>query len=175
MARPCTAWTVLFELFRSPVPIAPACTSSSTRRVETPPIQASWITRHQRLLRSLPGLKKAREVAALPELRQRRFSVPKRVSRSALSIPFRQVVRSPLRSCRPAPMMPSTSVSMISSRKASAMPAEDRRPDRAWPEARTGPCSSGHRGLRKGPWLKSPNSTSILHLDGHPGSHRQRR
>jgi hypothetical protein len=23
-----------------------------------------------------------------------------------------------------------------------------------------------------GSWLKSPNSTSILHLDGHPGSHR---
>jgi hypothetical protein len=32
--------TVLFEIPLSPM----ACTSSSTRRVETPPIQASWIT-----------------------------------------------------------------------------------------------------------------------------------
>src|SRR5947209_4540438 len=32
--------TVLFEMPDRPI----ACTSSSTRRVETPPIQASWIT-----------------------------------------------------------------------------------------------------------------------------------
>jgi hypothetical protein len=32
--------TVDFEMPDSPI----ACTSSSTRRVETPPIQASWIT-----------------------------------------------------------------------------------------------------------------------------------
>ena len=32
--------TVLFEMPARPI----ACTSSSTRRVETPPIHASWIT-----------------------------------------------------------------------------------------------------------------------------------
>jgi hypothetical protein len=32
--------TVLLEMPESPM----ACTSSSTRRVETPPIHASWIT-----------------------------------------------------------------------------------------------------------------------------------
>ena len=31
-----------------PIPLSPiACTSSSTRRVETPPIHASWITATQ--------------------------------------------------------------------------------------------------------------------------------
>src|ERR1700733_14494561 len=53
-----------------PIPLRPiACTRSSTRRVETPPIHASWITRDQRLLRDLPRFQERREVAPLPQLR----------------------------------------------------------------------------------------------------------
>jgi hypothetical protein len=34
-----------FETWLFEIPVSPmACTRSSTRRVETPPIQASWIT-----------------------------------------------------------------------------------------------------------------------------------
>jgi len=69
--------TVLFEMPLSPI----ACTSSSTRRVETPlipfasglePVATRWLTLddgHQRLLRSPAGLEEAREVASLAQLR----------------------------------------------------------------------------------------------------------
>jgi hypothetical protein len=46
--------TVLFEMPLSPI----ACTSSSTRRVETPPIQASWITATKAFSEVLRGSKK---------------------------------------------------------------------------------------------------------------------
>jgi hypothetical protein len=45
-----------------------ACTRSSTRRVETPPIRASWMTPISAFFRVLARLRERREVAALPQL-----------------------------------------------------------------------------------------------------------
>jgi hypothetical protein len=76
-----------------------ACTSSSTRRVDTPPIPFAsglepvatrWLTLdhgHQCLLRGLPCLEKAREVAALPQLRHPQVQRAQTGIESALSIP----------------------------------------------------------------------------------------
>lgn len=41
--------------------------------------------------------------------------------------------------------------------------------------ARTGPSRPWSSRASQSPWLKSPNSISILHLYGHPNSHRRRR
>ena len=46
--------TVLLEMPLSPI----ACTSSSTRRVETPPIHASWITATSAFSEVLRGSRK---------------------------------------------------------------------------------------------------------------------
>jgi hypothetical protein len=75
-----------------------ACTSSSTRRVETPlipfasglePVAIRWLTLdhgHQRLLRGLAGLEEAREVAALTQLRHPEVQRAKAGVERALSI-----------------------------------------------------------------------------------------
>ncbi len=46
------------------------------------------------------------------------------------------------------------------------------RPDHAFEETRLGPCWSWSSGSPCGSWLKSPNSTSTIHLDGHLRLHR---
>ena len=55
--------TVLLLMPASPI----ACTRSSTRLVETPPIQASWMTATMGLLRRAAGLEERRKVAALAQ------------------------------------------------------------------------------------------------------------
>ena len=53
--------TWLFEMPERPI----ACTSLSTRRVDTPPIQASWITRTSAFSAGLRGFEERRKVRAL--------------------------------------------------------------------------------------------------------------
>ena len=83
-----------------------------TRTVQPRPKLGAWLGELNRLL----------EVNAARASRERQSLTQLYEELSGLGYPLRQVVRSPLRSCRPAPMMPSTSVSMISCSTASAMP-----------------------------------------------------
>ena len=65
--------TVLLLIPASPI----ACTRSSTRRVETPPTQASWITATSAFSDGLARLEERREVAALPQLRDAQLQAAK--------------------------------------------------------------------------------------------------
>src|SRR3954470_1648695 len=57
--------TVLLEMPESPM----ACTRSSTRRVDTPPIHASWITATSAFSDVRRGSRNPRKEGALPQLR----------------------------------------------------------------------------------------------------------
>ena len=69
--------TWLFEMPDSPI----AWTSSSTRRVETPPIQASWITVTSAFSAVLRGSRKGGKYEPWRSLGMRRLNGPSRVSR----------------------------------------------------------------------------------------------
>ena len=92
-------------------PEASMATNGRNRRLE-PSYKQHSVDDDQ--VRCLAGLGKAREVAPLPQFRHPQVQRADRVSRARSRYPLRQVVRSPLRSCRPAPIRPSTSASMIS-------------------------------------------------------------
>ena len=69
--------TWLFEMPDSPI----AWTSPSTRRVETPPIQASWITVTSAFSAVLRGSRKGGKYDPWRSLGIRKLSDPSRVSR----------------------------------------------------------------------------------------------
>ena len=105
--------TWLFEIPLIPI----ACTRSSTLRVETPWIHASWITATKACSVVRRGSRKPGTYEPLRSLGILRSSVPRRVSKARWRYPpdqvrgklLRCVVRSSLRSYRPAPICPSTS------------------------------------------------------------------
>ena len=77
--------------------------------------------RHQGLLRRLPGLEEGREVAALPQLGDAQLQAAQPgVERRGPGSRCGRSCASPDRSCRPAPIRPSTSVSISSCTTASA-------------------------------------------------------
>ena len=108
--------TVLFEMPDKPM----TCASSSTRRVETPPIHASWITAANAFPDVLRGSRKPGKQLPCRSLGTLRFSRSKWVSGARSRYPLRHVVHSLLRSCLPAPVRPSTSASIRSCSTASA-------------------------------------------------------
>ena len=67
--------TVLLEMPLSPI----ACTSSSTRRVETPPIQASWMTATRAFSEVRRGSRKPGKYDPCRSFGTRRFNEPSRV------------------------------------------------------------------------------------------------
>ncbi len=77
--------TVLLEMPERPM----ACTSSSTRRVDTPPIHASWITATSAFSDVRRGSRKPGKYDPCRSFGTRRFSVPSRVSSARSRYPFR--------------------------------------------------------------------------------------
>jgi hypothetical protein len=139
---------------------------------------------NQRLLRGLAGIEEAREVAALPELRHPQVQPAQTGIESALSIPV-----APGRAIAAAFMTASADDAfhiglhdqlqhgfgnaaqkvalIVLGQKLGQVHHSACHSDR-WRDM----PHSWSSGSPYGPWLKSPNSTSILHFDGHPGSHR---
>ncbi len=74
----------------------------------------------QRLPGGLRGSRKPGKQLPCRRFGTLRFNVPTRVSSARSRYPLRHVARSALRSCRPAPIRPSTSASMISCSTCSA-------------------------------------------------------
>jgi len=79
------AFLVLLKMPLSPIAYA----SSSTRRVETPPIHASWMTATSAFSEVLRGSRKPRKYLHCRGFGTFRFSVPRRVSRARSRHPLR--------------------------------------------------------------------------------------
>src|ERR1700761_2624500 len=92
--------------------------------------------------------------------------LPRRVSSVLSRYPLRYVVRSPDRSCRPAPISPSTSVSISSCTTASAHAAQEIAISGFRQKLRQGKSVLGHRVLV---WfrIEPRNSTLARRSDGH--------
>src|SRR5436190_20382313 len=70
------------------IPDSPiACTRSSTRRVETPPIQASWITAISAFL-ALASFEKRREITSLSQLWDTQLQRPEAGVEGAVAVPI---------------------------------------------------------------------------------------
>ena len=77
--------TWLFEMPLSPI----ACTSSSTRRVETPPIHASWMTVTSALSAVLRGSRNGGKYEPWRSFGMHKLRAPSRVSSVRSRYPFR--------------------------------------------------------------------------------------